>query len=507
MLAGGEEVGEATGPRAAPSEGSTVRNRLLATAAALLATGGALVAGLDNAGAARNPRPTVAYHGKIVAAQPAKRPANSAIAYRGTPLVLQQTYVGRTAAEPTIGVDKSGAAFFAASAFDSVVGQAHTILLRSTNTNKSWSSVQPREAGVDLHPQTLDPYTYVDPDYGRVFTVDLIGTASEISYSDDKGQTWSHTVASSAGVNDHQTLTFGFPPAESSYPLLDPKLPKIGYYCANTVAFETCARSFDGGASWTQLPTPPYTGASTQQGGSGFCGSLAGHLVTDPGGRVYLPKGHCGLPTIAISGDAGSTWKIVPVSTKIGSAGIQDSVAADRAGNLYFVWWDSVYQLPYLSISRDHGNTWSTPRMIAPPGVTQVNFPTIDAGDKGRIAITFPGTAGDPRDPNRPWNSYVVMSTDALTANPTFVSSTANNPSDPVHRGTCDSRCGGMFDFLDIVAAPSGPGAVWATATDTCTKAGCTDPDGTARAASDAAGVAIRQVSGPAMRGKKLSFP
>ena len=30
--------------------------------------------------------------------------------------------------------------------------------------------------------------------------------------------------------------------------------------------------------------------------------------------------------------------------------------------------------------------------MIAPPGVKEVNFPTITAGDAGHIALTFPGT-------------------------------------------------------------------------------------------------------------------
>ncbi|MDX6273800.1 MAG: hypothetical protein QOJ92_1010 [Frankiales bacterium] len=483
-----------------------MRARLLPALVGITVLGAGIAVGVS-ATAAKNARPTVAYHGKIITAQPKTRPANRAVAYRGRPLVLQQTYVGRGAAEPTIGLDKSGTAFYAASTFDSVVGQAHTILLRSKDTNKTWKSVQPTAAGADLHPQTLDPYVYVDPDFGRVFNVDLVGAASEISFSDDKGATWSHTVVSSAGVNDHQTLTFGFPPRESSYPLLDPKLPKIGYYCGNTVAFETCARSFDGGLSWSQLPSPPYTGASTQPGGSGFCGSLAGHLVTDPIGNVYMPKGHCDLPTIAISSDAGTTWKDVPVSTTIHASDIQTSVSSDKAGNLFYVWWDSVYQLPYLSVSRDHGNTWSPARMIAPPEVTQVNFPTIEAGDRGRIAISFPGTTGDPRDPNRPWNTYVVISTDALTANPTFVSSTSNIPSDPVHRGNCNARCAGMFDFLDVVVAPAGQGVVWATATDTCTSAACKDPDGSARSASDAAGVAVRQVSGPALRGKKPYLP
>ena len=484
-----------------------MRARALPALVGLAVLGALGTAHLQGAAAARNPRPTVAYHGVLVAAAPKTPPRNAPIAYRGKPLVLQQTYVGRGAAEPTIGIDKSGTAFFAASAFDSVVGQAHTILLRSTDTNRSWKSVQPTAAGADLHPQTLDPYVYVDPDYGRVFNVDLIGTASEISFSDDKGATWTNTVVSSAGVNDHQTMTAGVPPTESSYPLLDPKFPKIGYYCGNTVAFETCSRSFDGGLTWSQLPTTPYAGVSTQQGGSGFCGALAGHLVTDRQGYVYMPKGHCNLPTISISGDAGTSWTVVPVSTKITAADIQTSVVADKAGNLFYVWYDGVHHLPYLSVSRDKGKTWSTPRMIAPPGVTQVNFPSIDAGDRGRIAITFPGTTGDPKDKDRPWNTYVVISTDALSANPTFVSSTSNDPKDPVHRGTCDGRCGGMYDFLDVVVAPTAGGPVWATATDTCTKPACTDPDGTANKSTDGAGVAVREVSGPALRGPALYLP
>lgn len=485
-----------------------MRSRALPALISLAVLGALAATTVGGATAARNPKPTVAYHGKVMSDAPKATVKNAAVAYRGKPLVLQQTYVGRGAAEPTIGVDKSGTAFFAASQFDSIIGQAHTILLRSSDTNRTWKSVQPTAAGViDLHPQTLDPYVYVDPDYGRVFNIDLVGAASEISFSDDKGVTWRHAVAAAAGVNDHQTMTAGRPPAESSFPLLDPKFPKIGYYCANTVAAETCARSFDGGQSWAQTPTTPYAGASTQSGGSGFCGALAGHLATDPQGYVYQPKGHCGLPSIAISGDAGTTWKVVVVSTKIRTSGHEASIASDKAGNLYYLWFDEKFLQPYLAISRDKGNTWSTPRMIAPPGVTQVNFPTIDAGDRGRIAITFPGTTGHPKDKDRPWNTYVVVSTDALSANPTFVSSTSNDPKDPVHRGNCNGRCAGMFDFLDVVVAPTAGGAVWASATDTCTSEACTDPDGTATKATAAAGVAVRQVSGPALRGTKPYLP
>src|SRR4029078_6464049 len=125
--------------------------------------------------------------------------------------------------------------------------------------------------------------------------------------------------------------------------------------------------------------------------------------------------------------------------------------------------------------STDHGLTWSTPLMIAPPGVHEVNFPTLIAGDAGRLALTFPGTTARNREPNRAWNSYVVITNGATDANPRFIWTTANDPADPVHRGDCrPARCAGMYDFLDIIVSPVN-GAVWATATDTCMGACVTD--------------------------------
>ena len=53
---------------------------------------------------------------------------------------------------------------------------------------------------------------------------------------------------------------------------------------------------------------------------------------------------------------------------------------------------DALHHLPYLAVSKDHGATWGKPIMIAPPGVHESNFPTIDASRPGHIAIGFPGS-------------------------------------------------------------------------------------------------------------------
>ncbi|HEY3103561.1 MAG TPA: sialidase family protein, partial [Pyrinomonadaceae bacterium] len=373
----------------------------------------------------------------------------------------------------------------------------------------TWQVVQPTLAGqVDTHPETLDPYTYVEEDSGRVFDIDLYGenlavglpVGAFLSWSDDEGATWLTSTVSIPGLNDHQTLFAG--PTPIGNPLLksvDPRFPEVLYYCVNQVADSWCARSINGGLTFTMGATPAYLGADPETNDV-VCGGLHGHLATDSAGRLFLPKGHCGDPWLAISEDGGDSWTRIQISNKIRAADTQMAVAVDSADNLYYVWFDDIHHLPYLSISRDHGKTWSAPRMLGPPGVYEVNFPTIAAGDPGKIALTFPGTTvNDQSDPSRPWNSYVVISTDALSSDPTFVSNISNPANDPVYRGACLGRCGRMFDFLDVVISPN-DGSVWATAVDTCTaKTGC--PTNPKAASDDMRGIAIRQISGPPLIG------
>lgn len=461
------------------------------------------------------------YHGVVVSGP------NPDVAPKNTPLKLRKSDVptfqfvdtGFEAAEPTVGVDKKGVALYAAATFDGILGTAHTTVIRSKDSGLTWQSVQPTIAGQDTHPETLDPYVYVEQDSGRGFTIDLVGDnlvvglplAAELSFTTDEGDSWTTSALSIPGLNDHQTLFAGPTPiGNPALVPLDPTFPKILYYCVNQVSDSACAHSLDGGLTWSPTGEPAFTGVDPNAGGDGICGGLHGHLATDSQGRLFLPKEHCGQPWVAVSADGGLTWNRVRVSDQIGIAENDPAVTVDPADNVYYVWWDDKHHLPYLSVSRDHGATWSTPRMIAPPGVYEVNFPTIAAGAVGKIALTFPGTPIDDRsDATRPWNSYVVLSTDALSDNPTFYSNIANPANDPVYRGDCLGRCGRMFDFLDVVVSPA-DGMVWATAVDTCTsKSGCNSASGTT--SDDMRGIAIKQLTGPVVgtqpcgsaRGKK----
>ena len=63
-------------------------------------------------------------------------------------------------------------------------------------------------------------------------------------------------MATAAAVNDHETITTGVVPAGSNLVTVDPKFPKIVYYCVNTVAVVSCSRSLDGGLTFTQMNSP-----------------------------------------------------------------------------------------------------------------------------------------------------------------------------------------------------------------------------------------------------------
>lgn len=423
--------------------------------------------------------------------------------YAGEPIRVQTTYIGRDAAEPTLGVDDEGVAFMAA-----LGAGGYTRVMRSTNGGTTWASAEPRIPGTDIprHPISLDPYLYVDEETGRVFWLDWHGDCSIITWSDDQGETWlTNPEACGSPVTDHPTIVAGNPPA----PFTTVGYPNIMYYCFNRVIDASCGRSLDGGLTWTPTGAPAFPGYEpgntyNKFGAAGLCGGLHGHAVTDQQGRLYIPKSHCGIPTLAVSEDAGTTWRRTVVSTKFstGSAhvGEHHSVAVDAAGNVYYLFWNDPDHLPWLSISKDAGRTFSEPMMIAPPGVTEINLPAMVAGEAGKVAISFVGTTSEERDDTRrPWNAYTLVTTDALAPTPTFVSTTANPLSDPIHRGNCQGRCGLMYDFLDIVSSPA-DGGFWAAFVDTCTNLNNCNRETAPGAASDGEGVAVRQVGGPRIR-------
>ena len=96
------------------------------------------------------------------------------------------------------------------------------------------------------------------------------------------------------------------------------------------------------------------------------------------------------------------------------------SDAVDAAGNVYVVWSErhptQGQTWTMLSVSRDHGRTWSTPRKVQRTPATTV-FPWVSAGDAGRIAVSYYGTTARGNSPQKvassaTWSVYSSFSTD-----------------------------------------------------------------------------------------------
>ena len=453
-------------------------------------------------------------------------PQNHKVRYHGPSVVLQSSFVGRDSGEPTVGVDKKGTIFFPGDAFDTPGNTlARNLELRSSDGGRTWTDISPKagNAGPNSHPVTLDTITYVDKDYGRVFSVDtLAAEGSLISFSDDRGATWTSSFAAAAGVDDHETITTGVVPAGSGLVTLDPKFPKVVYYCVNTVAAVSCSRSLDGGVTFVQMNTPFPTHPASSPPDSALCSSLTGHLQTDSRGDLFLPSAFnegagCGVPSVAVSKDGGTTWTDYPVS-QIHDPFNAMSMAADNGGNninLYVTWQDDKWNLPYLSVSKDLGAHWSTPVMIAPPGVRVTNFPSLAAGDRGHVVVTFPGSTDARANADKlgsPWSYYVVFTQDALSARPSFVSQVARIPTSlgggtTMHRGACSGRCAGLFDFLDVQVAPTPGSPAYASRSDDCTGPCVTSPRGKSNDADAGAGILVREVAGPSMSGRAHALP
>ena len=461
----------------------------IATAAVLLAT--LALALLGGPAATAGPGAIDQSGGRATAHGPNGKVLRSAALARKAP-EADLYNVGHNAVEPTLGITKRNDVFYTAAG-------SRNEVLRSSDGGKSWDIVSPQLAGRNVHAISLDPYIWVDEDTGRVFTIDLTVACSLMSFSDDRGKSWTtNPLACGRPVNDHQTL-FGGPPVSSDTRGYE----NVLYYCWNDVATSSCGKSLDGGITWRASGSPAfYTGDGTegQEAPNPDCGGLHGHGVVGRDGTVYLPKEHCERPFLAISHDEGLTWERERVSNKVAIWGPDPSVAVDDKGNIYYL-FISKDRLPYLSTSKDGGKTWSKAIMVGYPGLTETALATIDVGAPGGVAIVYYGTDDvkgpvDKREYSAKvkWDGFITMTDDALAKSPVLYSGTINDPKDPLATGACGPRrCYDALDFIDVVVGFDG--TPWASLTDNCV-AVCAGAGGLI----NPTGIVGRMVGGPKLR-------
>ena len=405
--------------------------------------------------------------------------------------------------EPTIGSDPDGCLFF--THFRGT--GTGTRIFMSCDQAATWQEIGPGlpigVAGAQpCFPNSNDPYVHVDRDTGRVFASDLHAlVTSTLHYTDDKGESWQCNPIGGGlppGGQDHQTVATGKPRNLQTI-----GYENIVYYCINRVADSTCASSLDGGIGFgPQILVYPGVESPGDGQPPTLCGGLHGHVETDHAGRVLMPKGQCGHPEVAVSEDDGLTWDRAIVSSETGVRGHEVRVAADLADNLY-AFYIGADDLPYLGVSTDHGQSWRTPLMVAPPGVTVASFPAVYAGADGKVAVAYIGLT-DPLGYETPgenmtWNAYMTIVYDALAETPLLATVLANDPSDPIARGPCgNTRCGGLGDFIDLTIDPEG--RPWAAFADMC-RGDCLQPG----AAENAGGTIA--FTGTLLQGESLLGP
>ncbi|HXS72869.1 MAG TPA: hypothetical protein VN725_02410 [Rhodanobacteraceae bacterium] len=181
-------------------------------------------------------------------------------------------------------------------------------------------------------------------------------------------------------------------------------------------------KSFDGGITFPQVTevTTPSVGVQPGDQGNIEVDPNNGYVYTvffdDTGNNLYIAR--------STNGGLNFDVKLVHANT-VSMVNVFPSLAIDQAGNLYIAYSDS--HAAYLTSSRDHGATWSTPvRVSNGSGTKSVIGPWVTAGPSGAVDITWWGTpALSNNDATAQWKVYFAQSQNALASIPTFAQTAA----------------------------------------------------------------------------------
>lgn len=394
---------------------------------------------------------------------------------------------GLPVSEPTVGVTSMGNLFVPAPlprTGPSGESRAPLTTLRSADGGRTWQpTIASTSVGADL-----DPWAWVDPATDRVFRVGLTGTCSEVAFSDDEGRTWDSRPLRGCGIpgGHYEKLTTGPPPAgvdTSGY-------PNVVYYSSSVLADYLTDGAVVGHTGGVLVSASLDGGTTWQPGGLAHparrsCYGWGGPVVVAPDGTAFSPAQFCDGVRIALSTDGAATWHEDAVLDARGMMGgfLGPSMAVDAEGRAYAVYSDRNGRA-VLHVRDPATGDWSDAIDVTPPGVNATTFTLVDVGLPGRVAIAFHGTPSDPASWPRvnpidapddaAWHLHVVISANALGADPTFVDFQLTPAHDPIQRGCIDlqgsqtASCRNLADFIDMTVRDGRPFVVFADGCVSC---------------------------------------
>jgi hypothetical protein len=383
---------------------------------------------------------------------------------------------GAPSFEPTIGISSTGTMFTIGVVrvgqeppFNPFGGSIPHLLI-SKDEGRNWTKMPAALAtGHDSPPRSGDPFLHVDSVTGRVYTLDLPAlTCTWLKYSDDEGKTWTHNpigCGQPASIDDHQSLTTGIPRG-----IPPTGYPRMVYTCTNAVAAAKCAASHDGGLTFG--PSVPVFLMNGNPNATPSCAGLSGHVTTDQQGRVLLPKGDCGVPSVAFSEDDGVTWtkRAISPSHRMYLGDHDVTIGTDE--KTWYAAWISEEGRVLLSSTSDLGRTWSEPIVVSPAEVTAAAHVALAVGDSGRVVVGYLGTHADGGYARKDWagvgwHAFLTLVPDARRADPDLLTARLTPESDPLTVGACGRAfCSRIGDFIGFAISPEG--SPWLATVDTC---------------------------------------
>src|SRR4051794_34190922 len=291
-------------------------------------------------------------------------------------------------------------------------GAGGSLVWRSDNRGRSWLFL----GSYDVPTGGGDSDIAVAPN-GTLYASGLSYAAcSTIGVSTDKGQTWLDDPLAGCGkipvLNDRQwTATYGntvvdtvigdsaegnidFVHSSLSSPLVVPSTTLELYSAGDYQWPGTLAVDQRNGTSYVVWNTAGSPNNCDQSSGADSCTPASASTKTPD--KIYVsavPNGATSAPTPRLV----ATRKFVTFDSFV-------SDAVDRAGNVYVVWNErhpaQQQTWTMLSVSRNGGRTWSAPVKVERSPSTTV-FPWVTAGDAGRIAVSYYGTAARGNSPQK----------------------------------------------------------------------------------------------------------